>query len=166
MLVRNPYKRLESFYKDKLRQHPLRRLYTDDKLLDCQRIFCPYIQINDHESPTEIRDKLLSVSFPQFIKLLPQVYHLDGHLRPQTKLTLMYFRRVPIGYMKFDKILKILSLEDIAYLQNDLSIDLSRKYNDTNKIQLSKPWSPALRHIVNNLYQADFEAFNYEMLTG
>ncbi len=139
---------------------------TDDKLQDCQRIFYPYIQINSHSSPVEIRDKLLRVSFAQFIKLLPQVYHLDGHLHPQTQLTLIYFRHIPIGSMKFDRILKVESSEDMAYLQNELSIDLSIKPNNTDKIQLSKPWSPALLDIVNNLYQADFEAFNYEMLTA
>ncbi|TGO03178.1 hypothetical protein PN36_11450 [Candidatus Thiomargarita nelsonii] len=165
LLVRDPYKRLVSFYKDKFRQQPLHKWLTYDELQICQRLFCPYIQINPYSSPADIREKLLSVSFTQFINLLPQVYHLDDHLRPQTRLTMMFFHGIPIGSIKFERILKVESSDDMAYLQDELSIGLSKKYNNTDKILLPNPWSPALRAVVNNLYQADFEAFNYEMRT-
>jgi len=74
------------------------------------------------------------------------------------------FRGIPIE-LKFDRILKIESLDDLTYLQNNLLIDLSIKHNNTHKVKLPNPWKPSLLTVVNNLYQADFETFNYEMRT-
>ena len=164
LLVRDPYKRAVSFYKDKFRQVPLDKWLTYDELQSCQRLFCPHIDLTPNDSPAEIRHKLLSVSFAQFINLLPQVYQRDAHLRPQTQLIMIFFRGMPIK-LKFDRILKVELADDLAYLQDELSIDLSKRHNSTHKIQLPNPWDPSLLAVVNNLYRADFEAFNYEMRT-
>lgn len=165
LLVRDPYKRVVSFFKDKFRQAPLHLWPTYDELQYCQRLFCPSLEIHPYDSPAEIRDKLLNVSFAQFINLLPSLYEADDHLHPQIQLTMMCFRGIPIGSIKFDRILKVECSHDMAYLQDELSIDLSKEYNSTHKIQLPNPWEPRLLAIVNHLYQADFEAFNYEMRT-
>lgn len=164
LLVRDPYKRAVSFYKNKFRQVPLHKWVTYDELQNCQRIFGPHIDIAPDQSPAEIRHKLLNVSFAQFINLLPQVYQHDDHLHRQTELMTIFFRGIPIK-LKFDRILKVELADDLAYLQDELSIDLCKIHNSTHKIQLPNPWNPSLLAVVNNLYRADFEAFNYEMHT-
>jgi hypothetical protein len=166
LLVRNPYDRLESFYKDKFRQVPATQRLTYDQLQDCQRFFCPFLHIHPDDAPATIREKLLGLSFARFIELLPQVYQCDLHLRPQVMTKLVYYRRRPIASLKIDRTLHMESPDDLRYLQDELGIDLSRKHNSTQTIPLANPWSPELRAIVNKLYRADFQEFGYERWTN
>lgn len=162
LLVRNPYERLESFYKDKFRQVPLARLMEYGQLQQCQRIFCPFLHISPVDTAEVIREKLLALSFAHFIELLPQVYQLDGHLHPQHMITRIYYRGIPISPIKIDKILQVEFTDDRHYLQEKLGIDLTQKLNHTAAIPLEVPWSPRLRSIVNQLYHADFKRLGYE----
>jgi len=174
LLVRDPYQRLESFFKDKFRQEPALKLNENDQVQRCQRMFFPYLAINPDEPPPLIRRNLLKVPFDQFIAFLPHVYQLDGHLVPQVRTTKIHLRKrakfpflirklseIPIP---FRKILKLESADDLAFLQNELSIDLSKKHNNTDKIKLPNPWTPELRAVVNNLYRADFQTFDYDLV--
>jgi hypothetical protein len=77
LLVRNPYDRVVSFYKDKLLAEPSSKLCSYAELQRCQRLFCPHLQIDPHDSPTTIREKLLSLSSAQFIDLLPDIKRID-----------------------------------------------------------------------------------------
>ena len=161
-IVRNPYTRLESFFRDKFRQDPVTKLRTYDELQRCQRSFCADLQIAPTDAPQAIREKLIGLSFAQFVHLLPKVYQQDGHLHPQVQMTTMRFRGAAVQ-LHFDRVLKIESVADRAYLQNVLAIDLSAKVNNTKQVAWSSPWQPTLYALVNELYQADFTTFQYEM---
>lgn len=164
LLVRDPYQRLESFYKDKFCQEPTRALRPYAELQHSHRCFGPYLRIDVADAPATIREKLLGLSFAQFIRLLPNVYLLDGHLYPQVNITtLLWCGRS--HQLAFDRIFKVESATDLAYLQDGLALDLSQSYNSTQSIALPDPWQPELRTIVNHLYKADFAAFRYEMYT-
>jgi len=165
LIVRDPYTRLESFFKDKFRQDPVVTLRGYDQLQRCHRFFCSYLRIDPADSPMTIREKLLRLSFEQFVHLLPTVYLLDGHLHPQVNIMTIRFRGAPIQ-LKFNRILQIESAADLAYLQDELAIDVSKKINNTNQVAWSPPWHPDLRAVVNDLYKADFATFQYEMRTG
>jgi hypothetical protein len=163
-IVRNPYTRLESFFKDKFRQDPVTTTRTYDELQRCQRFFCSYLRIDPADSPLTIREKLLSLSFAQYVHLLPTVYLLDGHLHPQVNMMTIRFRGAPLQ-LSFDRVLKIESAPDRAYLQDKLAIDVSQKINNTHQVKWSSPWQPDLYAVVNDLYKADFATFQYEMRT-
>lgn len=165
MLVRNPYDRLLSFYKDKFKQAPLIFIYSYYQLQDCQKIFCPYIAINRNDSCKTIKDKLLDVTFADFMRFLPKVYRLDDHLRLQVDKVWLQWRGKPICKLHFDRVLKMESEEDLAYLQTKLSGDLSHKHNSTEKIELENPWSSPLFATANEIYKRDFETFHYEVRT-
>lgn len=165
LLVRNPYQRAVSFYKDKFRHAPSVKLYKYDDLQVCQRLFFPYLQIGSQDSPIIIREKLLSLSFAQFITLLPNVYQQDVHLRPQVMTRQIYFRGKPAFPLKIDRILKVESTDTLHIMYDQLGLDLSRKYNSTSDVPFTDSWIPRLRTVVNELYQADFEEFGYEMHT-
>ncbi len=163
LLVRNPYDRVESFYKDKFRQMPLAQVADYDQLQECQQLFCPLLHIVPNDDPATIREKLLDVSFAQFIELLPQLYQRDWHLRPQVMTKRIYRRGQPIAPIIITRTLQVESPADRRYIQDKLRIDLSQKHNSTQTIQLANNWSPALRTTVNQLYRADFQKFGYEM---
>jgi hypothetical protein len=164
LLVRDPYQRLESFYKDKFRLEPTLALRTYTELQYCQRLFCPYLQITQESEPALIREKLLSFSFAHFIQLLPELYLADGHLHPQAHISTLRWRGRTIQ-LQFDRVLKIESAPDLAYVQDALALDLSQTYNSTRQVAWSTPWRPDLRAVVNRLYKADFVAFAYAMQT-
>ena len=164
LVVRNPYTRLESFFKDKFRQDPVVRLRTYDQLQRCQRLFCAYLQIVPADSPMTIREKLLSLSFEQFVQLLSTVYLQDGHLHPQIQMTTIRFRGAPL-LLNFARVFKLESATDMADLQAKLAIDVSQPINHTHQVKWSSPWQPDLYAVVNELYKADFETFQYEMRT-
>ena len=157
-VVRNPYTRLESFFKDKFRQDPVTKARTYEQLQRCQRFFCAYLQIDPADSAMTIREKLLSLSFEQFVQLLPTVYLQDGHLHPQVRMMTIRFRGAPIQ-LNFDRVLKIESAADMAYLQDELAVDVSQPINNTRQVKWSSPWQPKLYAVVNELYKADFETF-------
>lgn len=165
LLVRNPYQRLESFYKDKFRQDPMHTLRAYTELQRCQRFFCPYLHIEPSDAPITIREKLLSVSFAQFVQLLPEVYLFDEHLHPQVYIMTSRWHCISFQF-KFNRILQVESAHDLAYLQDKLGLDVSQKYNHTEQVVYPTPWPLELCALVNQLYKADFVAFNYEMRTG
>ncbi|MCB9874937.1 MAG: sulfotransferase family 2 domain-containing protein, partial [Planctomycetaceae bacterium] len=76
LIVRDPYRRLISFFNDKFRQHPLgiAEACGYDEWQTCQRIFFPYLGVTRATPPVEIRDALLGTSFEQFAAILPQVF--------------------------------------------------------------------------------------------
>ncbi len=77
-VVRNPYTRLESFFRDKFRQDPVTKARAYDELQRCQRFFCAYLQITPTDSPVTIREKLLSLAFDQFVHLVcADVFRID-----------------------------------------------------------------------------------------
>lgn len=162
LLVRNPYDRLVSFYKDKFQQEPYHHACTYAELQICQKLFADYAGIAAHDSPREVSQKLRGFSFARFIHYLPEVYLRDGHLVPQAQLRTLSFYGLPVCPLKFDRVLKLECAEDRAYLQHALALDLTRKVNSTHTIQLANPWSLPLRAIVNQLYRADFTAFGYQ----
>lgn len=164
-VVRNPYTRLESFFKDKFRQDPVTMTRTYDQLQRCQRLFCSYLQIDPTDAAMSIREKLLSLSFEQFVQLLPAVYLNDGHLHPQVQMMTIRFRGAPIQ-LSFDRVFKVESAVDMACLQGELAIDVSQQINNTRQVQWSSPWRPDLYAVINELYKADFETFQYEMRTA
>jgi hypothetical protein len=164
LVVRDPYRRIESFFKDKFRQTPLMQLNEYAQLQHCQQIFCPFLQIGPHDSPGAIREKLLGLSFAQFVEQLPHVYQLDWHLLPQVMTPKVYYRAWPVAPLIITRTLKIESPDDLRYLQDELAIDLSHKHNSTDAIQLEGAWSPNVRAIVNKLYRADFKKFGYKLV--
>lgn len=163
LIVRNPYHRVESFYKDKLRKEFLRHCRPYDQIERCQRVFFPYLQIRPQDSPQEICEKFLGLSFAQFVELLPEIYREDAHFSPQVLTTKLHFQDRPILPLTFTRILKLEAQDDLHYLEKRLHLNLSQKINSTEKIVLSNPWTLPLRTIVNDLYQADFDRFDYEL---
>ena len=159
LIVRNPYDRLESFYKDKFVKTPSHKLLEYDQLQHCQKVFLPYLNIKRGDLPETIREKLLDFSFIQFIRTLPNTYLLNDHLYPQSMKTKLYLKNLKILSIPLTRIFRMESYEDMNYLQEKLCLDLSKKYNHTDIFKLANTWNPDLVRIVNRLYKKDFKRF-------
>ena len=144
-LVRNPYERLASFYFDKLHKS----LDESDYFVRSQRIFFPVLGV-EKASPTEKYQALKAVDFNKFIGLLPEIYDKNRHLHPQHWV---------FDKLNIDKFLQIEDQSAQQFMQNELDIDLKIKANVTQKDNLQ--WNSESRRIVNEIYQKDFEKYDY-----
>lgn len=163
LIVRNPYDKIESFFKDKFRQS----LNHDEN--NCvwqasQEIFFPYLDIEESMSPETIKNKFKDTSFSNMIAILPEVYLLDGHLQPQYKeanLVIILWKftiQVPI---RIKKVFKLESLKDLNMLNKIFGIDTNIKVNITSEVREELMWTKQDLQIVNKLYRKDFKRFKY-----
>lgn len=156
LLVRDPYARVESFFRDKLRKH------VDDsaKWQRSQRIFFPLLGLNKNLPPRQIQEALQAFSFEHFIKALPRVYRKDPHLYPQHWVE--YFGPQQWGWrMPFSNCLKIEEPEAIRTLERTLYLDFGPPQNSTRDMKEQLQWTPELRKIVQQIYEEDFNRYGY-----
>ena len=146
-LVRNPYKRLASFYFDKLHKS----LDDSDYFVRSQRIFFPVLGV-EKASPIEQYQALKAIDFNKFLELLPEIYTKNRHLHPQHWV---------FDNMKIDKFLQIDNESAQQLMQYKLEVDLNIRANVTKKDDLE--WNPSSVKIANQIYQKDFENYDYTM---
>ena len=168
LLVRCPYNKLVSFYMHKILFNKFQGSNiisekSDFHWQDCQKIFFPYLNLSLKEDNCKIGNKLASLSFEDFVKILPNVFKLDGHLWPQFWAFHVRWKRFPVMRIKFNKILPI---EDkINFLKHDLKINISIQANKTDHESYEKYFTPVSYEIVNELYKNDFLYFGYRTHT-
>ena len=145
---RDPYTRLESFYRDKLNKDLDKTSYW----LRSQKIFFKPLGIKKSASKEQKYNSLKNINFQEFIQFLPEVYMNNRHLHPQYKI----FKSLNVA-----KKFKMESKEDRDYIEQHLKLDLSKKANTTQKSKFDLQWNQNMINIVNKLYHQDFEYFNY-----
>lgn len=156
LLVRHPYTRLASFFKNKLRKS----VTDDNKWQPSQRIFFLLLNISKKDSPKAIQAKLKAVTFEQFIEWLPELYQKNRHLYPQFWIEYLNMNGFN-GQVTFDKICPIENQEELIEIANELELDLSIRENSTNDTNLEISWTPKLKAIVQEIYKEDFERYGY-----
>lgn len=165
VLSRDPYKRTESFFKEKLRQK-VKAVFDKDipyKLKLHQEIFYPLAGIEAQMSLQEKVGRLLAISFNAYVRYLPKVYMKDVHLRPQSNIAYQKVKGVFPHRLTFDRVIKIENDADMQFLNDSLGINTSIKVNRSKDTKQEVEWMPELLQIVNKLYSRDFEMFHYSM---
>jgi hypothetical protein len=163
MLVRNPYYRVESYFREKLRQKVKRVLSVDKPyiLKRHQEIFYPFLGIKKDDSNEVKVEALLSLEFNDFISLLPKVYEIEDHLAPQT----YNFTRSVIGFkriMKMNRYIHVENRQEMAWLSDYLKLDFSLRVNSSlEESNNDLIWSSQSIEIVKKLYREDFRVFGY-----
>ena len=162
LLVRHPCRRVESFFKDKLRKDLEGRVRNKRQLRNCHYIFFYLAGIDPRtDSLDDIKSKLFKINFEAFIRDLPRLYLEDGHLHPQYLLVRKnIFPGFPLHF-DYDRILQIESKTDMAFLETGLGLKLGRKYNSSSKYDNEVAWNQALAEIVYEVYREDFAGFGY-----
>ncbi len=161
MLVRNPYKRLESYFKEKLRQKVKMVFDVNPYILKRhQTIFFPCLGLSEDDSLQRKQERLLQLDFKRFILALKDVYKFEDHLSPQT----MNFSRSMFGKtftMKMDRYVKIESKEELGDLASYLGLDFSIRLNSSAEVDERIDWDDETEAIVQQIYKNDFETFGY-----
>lgn len=163
LLVRNPFTRLESFFREKLRSKValITSKETPYRIKLHQRIFFRFAKIKEDEPDYVKKEKLENFSWNQFISALPKVYRLDAHLRPQSKILNPTIRHILPVKIYYDRIFKIENSDDMNDLSN-LGINLSIKANRTSKENSEICWNHHMIELVQNIYKDDFLNFKYD----
>ena len=175
LLVRNPYTRIVSFYKNKF-QGASKRAFNREffQFEYSQKLFFTHLNINSDDTNDVIASKLCSLSFVDFIRLLPQYYQKDYHMHPQSRVfySKIKNRMVPLVFNKFSRvmslkfkiqIIKIEDLEKMNALAKKIDLDLSIKKNQTQSIK-TPALTPETIKIINKIYYNDFILFGYKIL--
>ena len=172
LLVRNPYTRIVSFYKNKF-QGASKRAFNREffQFEYSQKLFFTHLNINSNDSNDVIASKLCSLSFVDFIRLLPQYYQRDFHMHPQSRI--FYYKIKPRWFrwflvplqryiIKFKiQIIKIEDLEKMNALAKKIDLDMSVKKNNTQSIK-TPALTPETIKIIKKIYYDDFILFGYK----
>lgn len=163
MLVRNPFTRLESFFREKLRQ---KVLLTEEvvpyTLKRHQQIFYEYLGLRDNDPEAMKVKRLLEFRFSEFIKVIPYVYRAEDHIAPQT----YNFSRHFLGFnwrMKMNRIVQVEDSDSMQWLAQYLKLDLSIRANSSAHIKELLEWNNESVEIVRRIYQDDFRVFGYPL---
>lgn len=159
LLVRNPYTRLESFFKDKFRKSVIISVEKNE-WQDCQKRFFPHLGLSPLMPPKEVGEKLSNTSFADMLSLLPKVYTSDPHIWPQ------HWHKTILGVpipMKFDKVFKIECADDLAQVATRFNLDFSISANSTQSVKETLVWTEAQIEMVQNIYREDFKRFGYSL---
>jgi len=154
LIVRNPFSRLESFYRSKLKAVST---YTDlpRGWQNCQQIIIKQLGLSIDQPFEEVKQALSQLSFSSFIQMLPSIYKKDSHLKPQSD-------KIYVSNM-YDRILKLEDPKDMIFLEEKLGIDTRKKTGESIQFQNQEiSWTEDDRQIVRKLYHYDFRFFEYE----
>ena len=167
-MVRDPYQKAISFYKDKFQKIPHQAdLSKPFKWEKPQRVFFPSLGLCvKKNSPEEIKQRLIGTSFDEFVEMLAQCYHLDEHIHPQQWImdNPVYSFLKTLGLKKHKvTILKMDCAEDISKFVEATQFDFSQRANSTDKIAAPKRINDHSLTILNNIYRQDFEDLGYPM---
>ncbi len=164
LLVRNPYDRVASFFRDKFRQ-AVEVSRQRGRWQNCQKIFFPPLGIGISGDPSSVASVMSNTPFSKFVSMLPEVYRFDGHLQPQIwKENLPWPGKIPPWQMavRFERTYKMEAAQDLLEMADLFDIDIRNKHNSTDASQGQIIWSPHDRRIVEKIYRADFLRYDYQ----
>ena len=158
LIVRDPHKRLESYYNNFFGIRVQRLGETHFKLeyshLEILNNLGYKVKIEDISYKT-ILSKL---TYNDIVKILPKISNKDSHLIPQTYLLKWHYGKVK-SKLKMDRILKMENEDDLSFISKELGIDISSKYNKS--IDRDTSLDKDYLKIVQEVYKEDYIEFNY-----
>jgi len=167
-MVRDPYQKAISFYKDKFQKIPRQAdLSKPFKWEKPQRVFFPSLGLCvKKNSCEEIKQRLIETSFDEFVQMLAECHHLDEHIQPQHWIldnpTYKFIKTLGVNKQQIT-LLKMDSVEDMSKFAGATQFDCSQRANSTDKIAAPKRISDNSLTILNNIYRQDFEDLGYPM---
>ena len=159
-LIRHPYNRFVSLFKDKFRVQPNK---FQDEYCNWQPIhylIMPYLGLDKNATNNHISETFLNLNINDFVLLLPKIYLLEGHLTPQkhtSSLKIINSFYLPI---RIDKFLKI--EENQEGISKITGVDFNIKRNVTNSSDLLTGLNSKSYVILNSIYKRDFTLGNYD----
>ncbi|MEO0794569.1 MAG: sulfotransferase family 2 domain-containing protein [Verrucomicrobiota bacterium] len=157
-VVREPYARIESCFKDKYRKQPQRIAVDGFYWQACHRLIYPYIGITESDSDQKIAEAFLNFSFEDFVKLLPKLHSFDGHFQPQH-----WSNRLTLGNKRLLALpgCEIIRIEDRERFAEIPGIRVDSYANSTKHLNAKTVWTPEMNEIVRKIYRHDFTLGQY-----
>lgn len=154
MILREPFKRTESLYKDRF----LRLLKEDNLETKLHQKIMRYFDMDRDV----FKAFLEQLDFETFVmKVLPKIMHLDPHTKPQNESRKRFVhKKIKFIYsyynLEYFKIENKFQMDRLGELTN---VDFSVKVNSSNNnIQLK--WTEDMRKIIKKFYRKDFQLYN------
>lgn len=152
MAVRDPYRRLASFFADKLR----RNLQRDSGSWQfSQLIFFPLVGASLDDPFEAARDALLGISFDSFVDFLPIVCG-NGHLRPQVGL----LHSAGLALQPHTQIFPIETAS--PRLWEEIGVEGPPRANRSEALPDLTTLTRQRLDIIQAVYADDFSSFGYE----
>ena len=158
-IARDPYERLVSCFKDKLRKQPGRIEEAGFAWQHCHELIFRQIAIGPSATDDEKAAALRAVSPDRFIQMLPELIPFDGHFQPQYWITRMSVGRFRIRVLPQIETVRMEHAHELGRIP-DLRIDLVR--NSTKHIECDFEWTQKAREVVRSLYAEDFRIASYQ----
>mgnify|MGYP000064513204 FL=1 len=162
VLVRNPYARLGSFFKDKFRRNIRNKKPGKICWQDCQRLFFQVLGLDEAADDDIKRQSFLQTTYADFIGCLPGCYLRDAHLQPQYLLLKEIAGLRTAGF----HLVHLESKNETAAFAGRSGINLGRKVNSTqtqvsDELEINRALSRALQQKIYDLYEPDFKSLGY-----
>lgn len=160
--VRNPYTRIESFFKDKFRKSVI---LSEEKneWQDFQKRFFAHLGLRTTMLPKTVGHKLRSTSLAEMLSILPEVYTSDPHIWPQ------HWHKTILGVsipMKFDRVFKMECPDDLSEIATTFDLNFSISANSTQSVKETLVWTEEHIEMVKHIYREDFKRFGYSLDIG
>lgn len=153
-VVRNPYDRVVSVYVDKCVQNPVDRINRGEtKMQTCQQIILKALK-----KPKNLKE-FASITFEDFISVLPEILFKDWHFIPQSP-----FLVNAKGQIVADKVARFENYdEEVKEILTKLGFEVSQvpHKNKTIRKNYKEYYNDATRSVVASLYKDDLVYFNY-----
>lgn len=149
MVVRDPYRRLLSFWRDKFEVNLPVYQRIGQYPHHYQVFFRPF-GVSERGPVEMAQAALASLTFAGMVDVLADVFMLDHHLWPQTT-----------GLVPVDRFLQMRSKADMRFLET-LGLNLAVHRNPTGPVREDDYYTPRLRTVVRHLYLDDFQQLGYQ----
>jgi len=158
-LVRNPTKRIESYYKIFFGLRVNRLGETHLNLEYSQVAILRNLGYDVQPKDLKYKEVLSNLTFFDIVKVLPDVSDKDSHLIPQSYL-LKWHYGIFKSKLKMNRIPKMENKQDLIFISEVLQIDVSKKINES-KIVMDISLPQEGYEIINSVYDEGFANFKY-----
>lgn len=158
LLMRSPYDRVISCFMDKFRLHPQNWHRDGFRWQHCQKLLFPFCDIQGNTDNEAIADRLLRLSFDDFLEILPRIYRRNAHYHPQNWQRIL--RCGPLILATWPSV-QILNIESAEHRLRIPDIDWTVKYNATSHIDRDFELSETAKITIQRLYGKDFVLGGY-----
>lgn len=156
MLIRNPYRRIESCYFDKVKNCRM----APNKL---NKIFMSVDGFGFGDDIEKNISILRKVSFEEFIlKMVPVLHNKDLHLRPQYNSILMFdVKCIPFKIKwRVSQTFRLENTNQMNKLKELTCIDFDIKKNISKRESVM--WTDKMYEVIEDVYKKDFSYFDFK----